>query len=387
MAGGADLISAVAGMANEALAAGLDGLFRQKASIEGAIVVLLGEVDRRQAYREEGATATEPWAAERFGVSTPTARALTRLSEKAWDLPLLVESLCAGELSFDKVRAVADVATPETDAVLRDQACRHSVRELADIARSTAPPPESRTASGHDRRFLRFNDTFRTMTVQLPAESYAETRACLEARARTVPTDGETPWDQRLCDAFVEVIGSSNGRAETGSPFFVVVHVPLGALVDGAIEPTELAGELERDGLIDSETVQRLACDATVALAIDDDVGHTMFEGRARREPTEAQRREVMRRDRHCRFPGCANVTFTNVHHIVPWKPGGRTDLENLALVCVHHHHVVHSGGWTMSGNANDELHVVGPSGRTMTSRPSPLWTRVTAGPRWGQPT
>ena len=31
-----------------------------------------------------------------------------------------------------------------------------------------------------------------------------------------------------------------------------------------------------------------------------------------------------MRRDRGCRFPGCTNVTFTNVHHIVPWKPGGR---------------------------------------------------------------
>jgi hypothetical protein len=31
-----------------------------------------------------------------------------------------------------------------------------------------------------------------------------------------------------------------------------------------------------------------------------------------------------------------------------------------------------------MSGDANDVLIFVGPSGRTMTSRPSPLWTAVT---------
>ena len=60
----------------------------------------------------------QAWATERFGVSIPTARTLTRVGEKAWDIPHLVESLCAGDLSLDKVRAVADVATPETDQEL-----------------------------------------------------------------------------------------------------------------------------------------------------------------------------------------------------------------------------------------------------------------------------
>ena len=221
------------------------------------------------------------------------------------------------------------------------------------------------------------------MTVQLPPESFAETRACLEARARRIPSDGETPWDQRLCDAFMETIRlssarGSQGRGTTSSPYFVVAHVPLTALVDRSGEETALSGELERDGLISCETVRRIACDATIAIGVDDDVGHTMYEGRARREPTEAQRREVMRRDRHCRFPGCTNATFTNTHHVVPWKPDGLTDLDNLALLCLHHHHLVHSGGWTMSGDANTELTFVGPTGRVMVSRPSPLWTAVT---------
>ena len=151
----------------------------------------------------------------------------------------------------------------------------------------------------------------------------------------------------------------------------MVVHVPLATLTD---ESSELAGELERDGLISGETVRRLACDATVIVAVDDDVGHTMYEGRARRFPTEAQRREIVRRDRHCRFPGCTNATFTNVHHVVLWKLGGQTDLDNLALLCEHHHHRVHSSGWSLTGNANEELTFIPPTGRVMTSRPSPLW-------------
>jgi hypothetical protein len=378
-----DLIGAAGALTNEEIVDRLDRLFREKATVEGAILVLLGEVDRREAYRDDGATSSEAWAVERFGVSTPTARVYAHLADKAWGIPHLMGALCAGDLTLDKVRAVADVATPETDRDLRAQAQECSVRQLAELARTNAPPTQARGGSNHERRFLRFNDQCRTMTVQLPPESFGETRACLEARARRIPSDGETPWDQRLCDAFMETIRSSSargsqGRGATSSPYFVVAHVPLAALVDGSGQDTALSGELERDGLISCETVRRIACDATIAIGVDDDVGHTMYEGRARREPTDAQRREVMRRDRHCRFPGCTNATFTNTHHVVPWKPDGRTDLDNLALLCVHHHHLVHSGGWTMSGDANTELTFVGPTGRVMVSRPSPLWTAVT---------
>jgi hypothetical protein len=384
---GADLIGAAAALSNDELAEGLDRLFRQKAAVEGAIVVLFGEVGRREAYRDDGATSPEAWAVERFGVSTPTARAYAHLAEKAWDIPHLVDGLYGGELSFDKVRAVADLATPETDQDLRDQARECSVRQLADLARLQQAPRATAAASDHDRRFLRFNDRFRTMTVQLPPESYSETRACVEARARRIPSDGETPWDQRRCDAFVEMVrsslrGAAGSGAATTSPYFVVAHVPLDALVDRSGRTTGLAGELERGGLISCDTVQRIACDATIVIGVDDDVGHTMYEGRARREPTDAQQREVRRRDRHCRFPVCTNETFTNIHHVVPWKPDGRTDIDNLALLCLHHHHLVHSRGWTMSGDANQALTFVRGSGRVMTSRPSPMWTAVTAGRR-----
>ncbi len=351
---------------------------RRLASLAGRIVQLAGELDRRQGWRAEGATSLEAWIVERCGVSLATARAWAHVAKRLFDLPHLADGLSEGELTFDKVRAVVDTATPETDRDLCERARKCSVHQLAQLNRTRNGASRTSAKTDYDMRSVRFNDTFRTVTAQLPPESYAEVRSTLEARARQLPSDGDTRWDQRVCDGFLELIRSAGGRgsAPSSSSHVVVVHAPLATMVD---ETSDLPGALERDGLISGETVRRIACDATIVVALDDDVGHTMYEGRARRFPTDAQRREIMRRDRHCRFPGCTNVTFTNAHHIKPWKPGGRTDLQNLALLCEHHHHRVHSRQWTMSGNANEELTFVGPTGRVMTSRPSQLWTSVTA--------
>jgi hypothetical protein len=371
---------------NEDLVSGLDADFGQISAAQGRALARLGEMERRQSYEDDGATSTAAWAAERFGLSVATARAYVGVGAKAPELPHLVGSMVAGEVSLDKVRAVAEVATAQSDQELCDQAKAHSVRELAEVARTMAEraAAKARTRPEQKPGSLRFNDTFRTMTLQLPSPEYAQTKAVLEARAKKIPSEGETPWDERLAEAHLEMVHSSTSDSSGpggSATNLVVLHVPLEALVDDEVEVSELAGELEHHGLIDLATVQRFACEATVAVAVDDDVGHTMYEGRARRFPNEAQRREVMRRDRHCRFPSCAAVTFADVHHLVPWKPNGRTDLDNLVLLCKHHHGVVHRKGWSMTGDANGELTIVGPNGRVMVSRPSPLWTRASLSP------
>jgi hypothetical protein len=375
--------SGMAAMSNAELGTRLDDLFRFRAALEGHIVQLLGEAERRGAHYDDGATSAAAWAAERFQVSTPSARSLVRVAQKAWDVPQLVEALQAGDISFDKLRAVAEVARPETEGELLDEVRRRSVRELVALAGTMRTAPPRDPAVDQERRSLRCNEAVRTMTVQLPPESFAEARSRLESMAKEIPSgDGETSWDQRMADAFMGLIrcGQHGGEeAAVSSPYFVVVHVPVAAILDESGDESDLAGDLERGGLVSVEAVRRIACDATITLAVDDEMGHTMYEGRARRDPSGPQHREVRRRDRHCRFPGCTNVVFTNVHHIKEWKPDrGPTDLDNLVLLCVHHHGLVHSKQWRMSGNANDVLTFVGPSGRAMESRPSPRWTAVT---------
>jgi hypothetical protein len=388
----------------------------------GSLMSVAGELDRREAWRSEGATSMAAWMTNRLGVAEGTARSWSQVAAQLWDLPHLAHGLRVGALSFDKVRAAVELATPESDASVLRQAEECTFRQLIDLVRAKRGTNDKQAEARHDYRYLRFNDARRLMTAQLSEDAYAEVRAAITARARLFPSDGETRYDQRRADALLDICRGAPGRGEDGatadndgvdgagvgvgvgdgdgagaggagggagagsgsgpgagsgsgsrgrSNFFIVAHTDLSFLRGGSG-----GAEIEGLGLLSREAIRRISCSATVALALDDAFGHTMFEGRARRFASDAQRREVQRRDRRCRFPGCPNAIFTDVHHIVHWIDQGMTDLPNLVTLCDHHHHRVHEGKWQVTGNANGILRFVGPSGRPMTSRPSPLWTR-----------
>ena len=95
--------------------------------------------------------------------------------------------------------------------------------------------------------------------------------------------------------------------------------------------------------------------------------------GRTRRDPSNAQRLEIRRRDKGCRFPGCTHTEFTDVHHVRHWVDGGLTDVDNLVELCDQHHRCVHEMGWKIAGNANVELTFQSPTGRRSTSPPPRL--------------
>ncbi|MFN7149465.1 MAG: DUF222 domain-containing protein, partial [Microthrixaceae bacterium] len=79
----------------------------------------------------------------------------------------------------------------------------------------------------------------------------------------------------------------------------------------------------------------------------------TLDLGRHRRHPTPALRRAVMRRDGGCcRFPGCTRRHRLHVHHNVFWEHGGRTDMDNLIVLCPAHHGAIHRRGWRLTGSA-----------------------------------
>jgi len=67
-------------------------------------------------------------------------------------------------------------------------------------------------------------------------------------------------------------------------------------------------------------------------------------------------RRALRFRDGGCRFPGCTNDKFVDGHHIQHWADGGETSLDNLVLLCRHHHHLVHEGGFTCAKASDGEI-------------------------------
>ena len=265
-------LASVARMSAKGLALNLDAWHRLRAVVDGAIVQLQGEVNRRELFREDGAPSSRDWQVARFGVSNATARTYDQVADKAMDLPVLTRALSTGEIGLDKMRLAAAVATPETDRELADTARRCTVHELGQLLRARQRPTAKNDQAAYEARSLRFNDPCRTMSVRLPAEDYAATKACIQAQAKAIPSDGEIAWDQRCCDAFLGLIRSAGGvggpaRARAASPagqgtqerqdevrawsdrtgggvpsfspYFAVLHAPLQALIDPEGTPTE----------------------------------------------------------------------------------------------------------------------------------------------------
>lgn len=68
-----------------------------------------------------------------------------------------------------------------------------------------------------------------------------------------------------------------------------------------------------------------------------------------------------------------------HAHHIRFWSRQGRTEVSNLVLVCGRHHHLVHEGGWTLTGDPNVPTGLIftRPDGRVVSTEPARCSERV----------
>ena len=196
-------------------------------------------------------------------------------------------------------------------------------------------------------------------------------------------TDGTRSRAQRRADALLELVRRGCGRAAGADAAGVA-----GTAVDGAADArasarrratprvnlylTIDAGDLEGGRGADTldghhlgvTATDRLLCDAAITAVLRDPFsGAVLNFGRSRRVVTPAQRAALALRDGGCSFPGCtAPPEDCDAHHIVFWRNGGRSDIDNLTLACwATHHPLVHEGGW----------HIVAvPDGRPRWLRP-----------------
>ena len=138
----------------------------------------------------------------------------------------------------------------------------------------------------------------------------------------------------------------------TADRYQVVVHV-VGARPSGRLaEPAHL-----HDGPgVSAETSHRIACDSSVIAIKEDRDGEPLSVGRKTRAIPPAIQRALRASDGGCRFPGCTRNRFVDGHHIVHWADGGETRLDNLILLCRHHHRLVHEGGFVCQKAASGEI-------------------------------
>ena len=178
---------------------------------QSQLLAAVTELERRKAWRVDGATSMVAWLVQRCGVSTSTARDWLTAALKLQKLPKFSDALSQGKLSFDQVKPLVEVAKPETDATLAEQATHWSAKQVRELATAARRQSDAQASGTFVRRFLRFDDRRRAFTGVLPQDQYAVVKSSLLARASRRIRQ-RTPFDQRMADALVALC-----RADTAT--------------------------------------------------------------------------------------------------------------------------------------------------------------------------
>jgi hypothetical protein len=204
----------------------------------------------------------------------------------------------------------------------------------------------------------------------LPAEQGAALQTALERRAEQVVLADrpDSPQDARMADALVELVTGSDGGAAPVPT--LVVYAAANVLAGSESREGPWLAETESGERLSVEAVRRLACDARIDWVLHSG-NRTVGIGRRGRTVPGTIARLLRFRDGACRFPGCERRRWVQAHHIVHRGDGGRTDLDNVVLLCHAHHRLIHEGGWKISGYPAEDLRFHDPRGRPL--RPASL--------------
>ena len=326
-------------------------LCEQEARLKQRVTQIVREADDEGDWQAAGCSSSAQWLAQVSSSDHRTAVRITRTSSALRSLPALDQALGAGVLTLDQVAAAAEFATPETDAELARLAVGRAPSAIALAARTLAPPAVEDDQALYERRALSMTWTRGRRELafsgRLPLEqgaafeqaiwSIAKTQRAADKQAGTV-----LEWQQSAADALVTLArqgGASRDGRVRRSPTTLIVH-----LSDEGPALLEGAGPLSR------ETAERLTCDAR-RLTIKPQ-GRDLLHSRVGRCASYAQQRALHKRSAHCQYPGCTAARELEAHHLIPVEHGGKTELDNLILLCPRHHKLLHDHHIHTSGNA-----------------------------------
>ncbi len=171
---------------------------------------------------------------------------------------------------------------------------------------------------------------------------------------------------QKRCDAFTELITravrASDMSRVAGSETLVQVHTVVtdddrghgAGWADGIDEP------------LAPSVVERMLCHSPIVGTVFSGRGAVLHHGKTRRLFTAAQVRAATARDGGCIWLGCDRPpAYCEAHHVDAWQSAthepGRTDIDNLALVCAFHHARLHKSSWKLVMN-DGVPHLVPPA-------------------------
>jgi hypothetical protein len=353
----------------------LDGLFTLSNAMHREFLRHIAAFDRAEAWREDGAHDMYDWYCFRYGASVATAREEVDMAHALEARPSIAAAYENGRLSRGKVVDLCSFVPPEEDgrwahdAQLQNAAqvklwAKHARRMRREEAQRAAADRSLRMSWDRDRDLLRYSGA-------LPGAEGAAFQKAIERGAERFGPDEDgvyAPLERRFADALIELVGEGLASESDADRATIVVHVDARELnhIHGA-------GKLEDGPMIGSEVVRRLACDGRIQTVIDGPDGSPIGLGRTSRVVSPWLLRQLKHRDRGCVVNGCSRRLGLQAHHVVHWAHGGRTDLDNLVLVCRRCHHKIHDEGFRLVRDQYGRIRVIRPDGRPVTPHPKPL--------------
>jgi hypothetical protein len=361
------------------LDAAIGRLVRQMNSECYQMLVLVREFDERFAWKKWSFKNCAEWLAYRSEIGLSAAREKVRTAHALRSLPAISAAFAEGRLSYTKVRALTRVAHIHDEDLLLAYALSttaENVEERCRQIRNVAPESVHHSRRAWQNRSLTaWRDEKRgvlRLTLEVPIEEGELIMRAIDCAvaAGEVTTeidpsmDGESKnaaWCAQQADAFVAVAksyldgGHGGEGGSTADQYQVVVHADAKSLRGGT-------------GCSDLpiETIKRLLCDCSFATVFEDGNGNPLDVGRKQRVVSTSLRRALHARDRGCTFPGCHRKRYLDGHHVKHWINGGETKPENMALLCTHHHRVLHEGGFSIVKEADETLRFITADGRTI---------------------
>jgi uncharacterized protein DUF222/HNH endonuclease len=350
----------------------LDSVYGRVCSVERELFGLIAEVDRSGVWRASEARDLAHWLSMRYGISSWKAHRWVAAATALEALPRLSEAFASGRLGVDKVVELARFATADDEAGLAEWAATVSCARIRRVADLALRPRGEELETSRRLSWWYFDDGTRFgLEAELPAAQGAIVARALGRLAGEIPVmpgeEGSMWTGARRADALVAIASAAVATRPDVDRATVVVHAPLAAFeLDGP------AGEAEDGGIVPSETVRRLACNARFQVVVEDAGGNPVRVGRLTRVPPAWMMRQLRHRDRECRFPGCGMRAYAQAHHVVWWSAGGTTDLDNLVLTCSFHHRLVHEHGWSISRTPDNAVRWFRADGSRYLPGPAP---------------
>ncbi|MDJ0938248.1 MAG: DUF222 domain-containing protein [Woeseiaceae bacterium] len=330
---------------------------------------LLREFDEQHYWEDQGFRSCAHWLNFKCGIGFNAARERLRIAHALVKVSKIRAAFAEGTVSFSKVRAMTRIATTENEDLLLNIAhhgtAYHVERFVSQYRRVEKLQQLDHAQELYERRELTYRydeDGCVVIKARLPAEDGELVIRALE-RAVALPdvvpsgetSEGRETVSARRADALREVaetyLNNPENAGTTADRYQVVVHVRE----DGDAH----TAHLENGPHVSAETSERIACDCCVSTIDVDAGGEPLNVGRRSRSIPPPMRRALQARDGGCRFPGCTSHRFCDGHHIEHWQNGGETSLDNLVLLCRHHHRLVHEGGFDCRRSDSGEIFFV----------------------------